>query len=819
MPGRMIAKVFVDKTVYHIDKAFDYLVPLTMQDSLVRGCRVLVPFGNANKKVQGLVDSISVDSDTSMRLKPIFSQIDQTPIMTEEMFSMVYFLVKNTFCTYYDAVKAVLPTGTNVDVVESYKLASAMTQIEMMKFSESEQRLIEFLKTAKTEKELSNFLDYKGNLSKKPVVKSLLEKGIIEKIDNVQTKVAKKTVRMVRICDGFEPEGTKLTPKQQEVINQLKDVGVAMVKEICYLSGVTEGVVKALEKKHVVEFFDRVIHTTYEELQFSKIDLNGIKLSQAQQSAFNGIFKLVEENKPNVALLYGITGSGKTQVYIKLIERVLNEEKNAMMLVPEIALTPQMVNKFKMLFGDVIAVIHSNLTLTERLNEFNRIKANQVRIVIGTRSAIFAPLKNIGIIILDEEGEASYKSEAPPRYHARELAKLRCVNHNATLLLGSATPSIDSYYHAQKGTYSFFTIEERFQNANLPNVYLVDMLEEQRHCNLSPISEILGQQLLLNLQQGEQSILLINRRGYNSFATCMQCGEVITCPSCDVAMTYHKANGYLMCHYCGHTKKFDQTCPSCNGEYIKLTGTGTQKLEDELKFLYPTARILRMDTDTTYSRHSYEKNFEDFKKGKYDILLGTQMIAKGLDFPNVTLVGVINADSGLYSTDFKSSERVFSLITQVVGRSGRSEKSGRAYIQTMDTNNAVINLAANQDYKGFYMDELKTRKVMVYPPFCDICVLGFSSPNENAVKHAANRALEILKDEAVKSQDIAIKVLGVTPANIYKISNKFRYRIIIKCKFNNKFKAFLSDVLKQCGQDKMMTGVSVFADINGDLNA
>lgn len=818
MQGRVIAKVFVDKTVYHIDKAFDYLVPLNLQSTLSRGCRVIIPFGKGNKKIQGLVESICIQEERKIKLKPILSQIDKEPIVTEEMFSMINFLVKNTFCTYYDAVKTVLPAGTNVNVVEHYKVTSSLSLIEDINLSENEKRIIEFLKTAKTEKELSNFLDCKINPSKKPVVKSLLEKGFIEKTDKIQSKVAKKTIRMVKLCDGFEPEGVKLSLKQKEVINLLNDVKVAMVKELCYLCGVTEVVIKNLAKKHIIEYFEREVKTSYDEISFKKIDLSEIKLSKAQTSVYNGIINLVHQDKPSVSLLHGVTGSGKTQIYIKLIEQVLNEDKNAIMLVPEISLTPQLVNKFKILFGDIIAVVHSNLTLSERLTEFNKIKANQVRIVIGTRSAIFSPLEKIGIIILDEEGELSYKSESSPRYHARDIAKLRCVNHNATLVLGSATPSIDSYYNAKKGTYSLFTIDERYKNANLPNVYLIDMLEEQRHCNVSPISEVLAQQLLLNLQQGEQSILLINRRGYQSYATCMQCGEVITCPSCDVAMTYHKANGYLMCHYCGHTEKFNQSCPSCKGEFIKLTGVGTQKVEDELKFMFPNARILRMDTDTTYSRFSYEKNFSDFSKGKYDIMLGTQMIAKGLDFPNVTLVGVINADSGLYSSDFKSSERIFSLITQVVGRSGRSEKSGRAYIQTMDVNNPVINLAANQDYKSFYEDELVTRKVMTYPPFCDICMLGFSSSNENKAKNAALRAFQILKQEALKTKDIAIKVYGVAPANIYKISNKYRYRIIIKCKFNNKFKEFLSNVLIKCGNDKMIAGVSIFADINGDLN-
>jgi primosomal protein N' (replication factor Y) len=818
MQQRMIAKVYVEKSVYHIDQAFDYIVPPQLIPTLKRGCRVLVPFGKANKKVQGLVKEVIPVTEFEGQLKPVATQLDQEPIFNEEMFSIMDFLVKNTFCTYYDAIKTMLPTGVNVDVIETYQLTKTFTAVELEELSDDERRLVEFLKTAKTKKELSVFLDCTSNPEKKSVVKSLLSKGIIEKDDFLKQKVATKTVKMVRIAEGFDPEGIKLTPKQQEVVRVLQDVSVAMIKELAYFCGVTEGVVKTLIKKHILETFEREVETEYEEPVSVNISLDDIVLSDQQQTAFAGILQLIQEDKPHVALLHGVTGSGKTQIYIKLIEQVLHQNKTAMLLVPEIALTPQLVSKFEGLFGDIIAVIHSNLTPTERLDYFKRIKANQVKIVIGTRSAIFSPLENIGVIIMDEEGEASYKSEQSPRYHTREVAKLRCVYHNATLVLGSATPSIESYYQAQNGKYSLFTLEERFSTAQLPSVYIIDMLQEQKNNNLSCLSVVLQQQLKLNLEQNEQSILLINRRGYHSYATCMQCGEVIKCPSCDVAMTYHKANGHLMCHYCGHTKKFDSTCPTCHGQYIKLTGVGTQKLEDEIKQLFPQARVLRMDTDTTYSRHSYEKNFGDFKKGKYDILLGTQMIAKGLDFPNVTLVGVINADSGLYSTDYRSSERIFSLITQVVGRSGRSEKTGRAYIQTFEPDNAVIRFAASQDYKAFYQDEIQTRKMLTYPPFCDICMLGFSGVNEKAVRNAANQAMEILRQEAFKTPNLTLKVLGVTPANIFKISNKYRYRILMKCKMNQAFKEFLSRVLKECVKERWMQNISIFADIYGDIN-
>lgn len=819
MSQRIIAEIYADKTVYHIDKAFDYLVPPHLIETIQRGCRVIIPFGTANKKVQGLVASVRAESGgETPRLKPIVAQLDETPMVTEEMFSIIEFLVRNTFCTYYDAVKAILPTGISVDIIQSYELVKGIADFDASLFSKEEQNLITFLKTAKTEKEMASFLECKGNPNKKTVVKSLLDKGIIQKTDILKTKVPQKKIRMVKIADGFEPENTKLSPKQKEVISLLTEVRTAMLKELCYLCGVTEAVVRNLAKKHIVEFFNHTEEKQYLPIALEKVTLDDIQLSSQQQQAYEGILSLIHEDKPNAVLLYGITGSGKTQVYIKLIEQVLNEGKTAVMLVPEISLTPQMVQKFKSLFGNIVAVIHSNLSLAERLDEFRRIQSKQAHIVIGTRSAVFAPLENIGVIILDEEGEGSYKSEASPRYHAREVAKFRCVNHKATLVLGSATPSIESYYYAEIGRYHRFILDTRYQNATLPQVYLVDMLQEQREGNFSPISDILGEQLSLNLQQGEQSILLINRRGYHSFATCMECGEVITCPSCDVAMTYHKINGCLMCHYCGHTQRFVSTCPSCKGAYIKLTGSGTQRLEDELQLLLPKARILRMDTDTTYSRDSYEKNFAAFGRGEYDIMVGTQMIAKGLDFPNVTLVGVFNADSGLFSADFKSSERIFSLITQVIGRSGRSQKSGRAYIQTMNVENSVINLAAEQNYNDFYAEEIQMRKEHMSPPFCDICMIGFSGTNEQGVLMAARRAMEILYEQSKQEEDIAIKVLGVSPANIYKISNKYRYRILIKCKCNQRFKSFLSRVLKLCPKDKLFRGITIYADINGDIS-
>lgn len=814
----MIAKVYVDKTVYSIDKPFDYLVPLEMEPTLRPGCRVLVPFGGGNRKTQGLVWELAQEPEDDRRLKPVAAQLDAEPFVTEEQRAIISFLIRNTFCTGYEAVRAVLPAGANVDVVESYFLARQVTGEEMEALPPAQRRLVEFLQTARTARELNGFLDCRQNPAKTATVKALMEKQIVKKTDQLKPKVSQKMVRMVRLNPDFDREKEKLTAKQRELLELLEMAQAATIRELCYFCGVTEAVARGLLRRKALLPFD---HPAEEELPpsipSSGQELAALRLSESQQAAFSKIHALMKEDKPNAALLYGVTGSGKTQIYIKLIEAALAEGKTAMLLVPEISLTPQMVSRFQTLFGGVVAVIHSGLSMAQRLREDRRIREKQAKIVIGTRSAVFAPLEDLGILIMDEEGEATYKSDATPRYHARDIAKLRCGRHKATLLLGSATPSVDSYYHAMRGSYQLICLEERYAQAQMPSVYLVDMREEQKQKNHSPLSLLLQEQLAQNLQKGEQSILLINRRGYHTCATCMECGEVLKCPACSVAMTYHKTNGRLMCHYCGHSEPFQPKCPSCGGEYLKLTGMGTQKLEDELQLLFPSARLLRMDTDTTYSRDAYEKSFADFRSGKYDILLGTQMIAKGLDFPNVTLVGVLSADSGLYSPDYRSGERIFSLITQVVGRSGRSEKPGRAYIQTYEPDNPIINFAAVQNYPAFYEDEIVSRKALVYPPFCDMVTLGFSGREEEHTRQAAERALALLREEASQTERIALKALGVIPANVAKVAGKYRYRILLKCRMNEPFRALLSRLLKRCGEERIFAGISYYADVNGDV--
>lgn len=817
MAGRKTAQVLVDKAPYSIDKPFDYLIPPEMEETLCRGCRVMVPFGGGNKRVQGLVIDRAESIGFEGRLKPVIAQLDQSPYVSQEQFALIEYLREYTFCTGYEAVRAVLPTGANVEPVVGYRLTERIDTVELSDFPESRRRLIEFLRTAKTEKELAAFLDCAKSPAKTAAVKELLEAGLLERTEKYCPRVAKKKTRMVRLNPDFSVETEKLSRKQADIIGVLRQIGCAQSKELCYHCGVTDAVVRTLIKKNILLPFEEEVAPAPAKPVPPSENTMDIRLSAKQQAAFTGLAELMAKDQPAAALLYGVTGSGKTQIYIKLIEKALNIGKTALLLVPEISLTPQLVGRFRALFGGVIAVIHSGLSMAERLAEDGRIRAGTAKIVIGTRSAVFAPLQNIGVMILDEEGESSYKSDSDPRYHAREVAKFRCKWHNALLLLGSATPSIDSYFRVEQGKYHLFSLEERFADAQLPQVYLVDMRVEERQFPPNPLSGILLEQLALNLQAQEQSILLINRRGYQTVATCLQCGSVLKCPDCSVAMTYHKVNGRLMCHYCGHTEPFSAKCPDCGGEYLKLSGVGTQKLEDELKLRLPAARLLRMDADTTFSRDAYEKKFSAFQRGEYDILVGTQMVAKGLDFPNVTLVGVLNADSGLYSADFRSGERVFSLITQVVGRSGRSEKSGRAYIQTYDPDNPVIAFAANQDFPGFYADEISVRRALTYPPFCDITLLGFAGADERQTEQCARLALEFLREEAKTVPGVALKALGAVPATISRIAGKYRWRILLKCRMNAPMRALLSRLLRRCGNDRRFAGISIWADVNGDI--
>lgn len=618
--------------------------------------------------------------------------------------------------------------------------------------------------------------------------------------------------RMAELTVNSEDELPKLTPKQRLVADLLLDIGTASVEEIVDFCGVGESVIKNLEKYGVLRIYKKEIYRNpYKEVK-PVSERDEITLSFEQQNAYIVYSKMLE-NGGGCGLLFGVTGSGKTSVYMKLIDRALELDKDIIVMVPEISLTPQALGLFHSRYGTQVAVFHSGLSMGERNDEYRRADRGEAKIVIGTRSAVFAPLHNIGLIIMDEEQETTYKSERTPRYHARDVAKFRARQSGALFLMTSATPSIESYSLAKQGKYVLCELTERYGEAKLPKVITVDMKEELRRKNRSPISECLRNLMVENFEKKKQTILLINRRGYNTFIACNDCGHVITCPNCSISLTYHSYNNTLMCHYCGYTKPLDNVCPSCGSNSVRYSGYGTQRIEDEIRFFLPEARILRMDADTTSGKFRHQQLFDAFKNHEYDVLVGTQMVAKGLDFDDVTLVGVVNADNTLYDENYLSAERSFDLITQVIGRSGRRDESGVAVIQTINPNNQTITYAAKQDYKGFFETEYQLRKILTYPPFCDIFSVSFVSENENHAALGAKAFFETLVECNSKAEEKLI-VLGPSPAKISKISNHYRYRLAIKCRNSKSVRKLLTDVLKITGKMKDIRDVSVSVDLN-----
>lgn len=625
-------------------------------------------------------------------------------------------------------------------------------------------------------------------------------------------KIGVAGVRMAELTVSRGEELPRLTPKQQSVADLLLDIGSATVEEIKTLCGVGDGVLKNMEKCGVLRFFKKEKYRNpYADLPAAPKAAE-IELSAEQTKAYHTLSAMLDGDGGS-ALLYGVTGSGKTQVYMRLIDRALQQGKDTIVLVPEIGLTPQVLGLFHQRYGRQVAVLHSGLSIGERNDEYRRADRGEAKIVLGTRSAVFAPLHALGLIIMDEEQELTYKSERTPRYHARDIARYRAGESGALFVMASATPSIESYAAAKAGKYTLCSLEHRFGNAALPQVCTVDMKGELHAGHRSPLSRTLQKQIQTNLDAGKQTILLMNRRGYNTFIACNDCGHVITCPNCSISLTYHSYSNRLMCHYCGYSKPLDNTCPECGSHAVRYSGFGTQRIEDELQALFPAARILRMDADTTAGKFSHQKLFDAFAAHEYDILVGTQMVAKGLDFDDVTLVGVVNADNALYDENYLSHERAFDLITQVVGRSGRRDATGTAVIQTIDPCNPVIDLAARQDYPAFFETEYALRRILTYPPFCDIYGVFFVSEDENAAALAAKAFFDTLVLEN-KEQQQKLIVLGPSPARISKISNTYRYRLAIKCKNSKSVRNLLMQVLKATVKMKELRKVQISIDLN-----
>ncbi len=811
---QFLACVAVENVAYHFDILYGYTVPEELKDTVCKGSRVFVPFGRSkNVKRQGIVFSFEEVNDTKS-YKNIISVLDDAEIITDEMLDIAAFLKERTFCTYFEGIKVQIPSGLNFKTSVRY---FALCRELVPTLSEDEKQVYEYM------------LSFDGFLAKKEVYTAL---GFSQNSDIIERLAAKKllikdydavrnskdaTVKNVKLIfsesDIYE-KFPKLTPKQKSVIKVLSDVGTASIKELCYFTGVTTSVVTNLEKKGILETGDITVYRIPESNMTYKRAKEDITLTQKQMRAFDNLYAQYKTDG-GVSLLYGITGSGKTSVFLSLIDKVIADGRQVIVMVPEISLTPQMMALFKGRYGSEVAIFHSALSVGERRDEYKRVKDGFVKIAIGTRSAVFAPFDNLGLIVIDEEQEHTYKSEASPRYHTVDVAKFRANKHNALLLLSSATPSAESYSNAIRGAYTLNVLDERYGSAVLPDVEIVNMKLERHKGNRYSISSRLLELMEKNLKDKKQTILLINRRGYNTFAACDSCSSVVTCPYCSISMTYHNANNRLMCHYCGYSAPFTRVCPECGKDDVRYAGYGTQRIEEEISELLPEARVLRMDTDTAGTRNSFEQRLIDFGEGKYDIMLGTQMVAKGLNFDDVTLVGVINADQQLNNDDFRSQERTFDLLTQVVGRSGRGKNKGIALIQTSEPQNHVIKLAQKQDYPSFFDSEISIRKSMIYPPYCDICSVLFVSTDEVKALNCSKTFLDELKIcTSDKYKDIKIIVLGPMPPRISKISNKFRYRIIIKCKNNQKFRAMLKELIIKFGKDSRFSSVSVVVDIN-----
>ncbi len=809
--------VAVEKTAYHFDKEYTYLVPEGTSPPSV-GSRVVVPFGGKNSYRTGFVLSCSKGNPPE-KAKAILRVLDETPLLSSEMVKLAFWLKEHTFCTLFDACKTMLPAGIQMQLHNFYRsgLAEALEQqkeqlppyllavcehLQKNKGSVSEEALTQKFSLSPDGKDL----------------KFLTEKGLLIKEREAVRRMGDATLQMVSLTPLGENEevAKTLTKKQKSVWELLTQVGKATLKEVCYFTGVTGAVVNTMAKKGFVTVREeeafRVPHQTH-----TGETKREIVLSQQQNEVYQTLSGLLEQESPACALLYGVTGSGKTSVYLKLIDEALatQPQKGVIVMVPEISLTPGAVAIFKGRYGSHVAVFHSRLSMGERLDEFKRVKKGLATIVVGTRSAVFAPLEHISLIVMDEEQEHTYKSESSPRFHARDVARFRAAHHNALLLLASATPSVESYAKAKAGIYTLCPLTERFGDAVLPDVSLVDMKDQLNGGNATAFSTPLLNMLEEVLEQKKQAILLLNRRGYHPYISCGSCGKVMECNDCSISMTYHRDNNRMMCHYCGASAPVNTKCPACGGEMMKMTGLGTQKAQEQLETLLPNARILRMDADTTLSRYSHEEKLEAFGAGEYDILLGTQMVAKGLDFPNVSLVGVLTADGMLHSNDYRAFERGFALLTQVVGRAGRSGGSGKAVIQTASPDHELIALAQSQDYDSFFEEEIQIRKMMQYPPYCDICLVGFVGISEEKTRFSSHVMLDLIKKEVQTNHpNLPLKILGPSPAQVVRVGGKFRYRMLIKCKNTKEFRAMMASCLEQFGVAKSLGGTTAFVDMN-----
>ena len=812
----MIAKIAVSAANFAIDKPYSYWIPEGMP--VVVGLRVMVPFGRGNRRSEGVV--LSIEEGSADGLKSVERLLDEQPLLNAGMLRMAAFLRERYFCTFYDAIRTMLPAGVWFHSKDTYRLTEDRSWQEKTIRQPDAQKILQFLADCggeAPEAMLKNVVEDAD--ARDAALKYLLRKKWLVDEAVFARNLGDKTEKIATLAAPVEEvmdyaSRCLRAPMQRSVLELMCSIGSVSVKELCYFTGAKPATVKRLEALGYLELTDKPV------LRCSQIRpavLEGpLQLNEEQNAAFEGLYRQMRQENPGVALLYGVTGSGKTSVYIKLIQSCLADDKCAMLLVPEIALTPQLLSLLVAHFGDQIAVLHSSLPAGERYDQWKRVRSGDARVVVGTRSAVFAPSTNLGLIILDEEQEHSYKSENSPRYAAKEVAIYRGVKENALVVLGSATPSVETMYRAKNGDYQLYTLQNRFGGRALPHVQMVDMREEIKNGNDLSFSYDLLDAIQETRKAGKQSILFLNRRGNSRALVCVECGEAPECPRCSARLTYHSANERVMCHYCGYSHPAPRRCPACDGP-IKRVGIGTQKAQEELLQLYPDMEIDRMDSDTVSAVNTHEKILDHFKNNHVPVLIGTQMVAKGLNLPDVTLVGVLDADMSLYSGSYRAAENTFNMLTQVVGRAGRGDAPGRAMIQTMVPNHKVLELAAKQDYDGFYDLEIGLRRIQNCPPFGDVAAITFVGQEEAQVLRGAAKFRDSLH-ACLKQPGYAAevcKVLGPAPCAIPKINYNFRYRLTLKCKMTRPLRQLIAHLLRVFAKDGANRGVSAFADVNG----
>lgn len=835
--GGEYAKVRILDVPYHGDRVYEYYIPATIADAVVPGCLVNVSFGRGNRKCAAIVTEVTNARDGERELKPISSVSSDSPVLTEEEIALCRFMCEYTLCTFGEAVKTVVPSAAMSRLNFYYYVSGELSASKAKKLSEKALVFYSFVRGRG--RVSAGALRNEFGEETAALAATLIKMGILSKEAEVKEStnikyITRASLKVSREAALREAEKCLRSPLQAALLSRLAEVGEADSDELfAYIGRDARVQLSALEKKGLVALEKKEIYRNPYLAACDKKDVyEGSPLSVEQAEAVEKLSLLADCPEARAALLHGVTGSGKTRVIKAMIDHMIAKGKGVIILVPEISLTPQTVGIFCSCYGERVAVIHSALSQGEKYDAWRRIRMGEADIVIGTRSAIFAPVKNLGMIVIDEEQEHTYKSDTDPKYHAHDIARYRCGKANALMLLASATPSLASYYKAKSGVYSLIELNNRYGGAVLPDVIISDMRLDRDTGNASPVGVSLYAKLLETVKNKKQAIVFLNRRGYNSAVSCRVCGEAVKCPHCSVSLTYHThrtlgnaesaedyfrrrwERGSLSCHYCGYKTQVPNVCPSCGAEHFRFVGCGTQQAEEEISKLLPTSRIMRMDMDTTSTKQAFDKILEGFRNKEADVLLGTQMVTKGHDFPDVTLVGVMNADGSLFLDDYRASERTFAMLTQVIGRAGRGEDKGIAVIQTCNPDSPIIKLAAAQDYKSFYESEIAVRRALTFPPFCDIAVINITSGDEALLSAGSKAVSEYLREMLMgEYKDVEAEVFGPFEAPVYKVQNSFRMRIIIKCRLAKRSRAMISQLLREVGM-RSTRKITVTADLN-----